>query len=72
MHKSPNVYTGVKPEYNDMQASNVVSSEQTRSGNEMPLNDIYAKLAAADIQATNGQTLDAASSLQTLREKYNV
>ena len=36
------------------------------------LNDVYVKLAAAEVQAVNGQTLDATSLLNVLREKYNV
>ena len=36
------------------------------------LNDVYVKLADAEVQVMNGRTLDATSSLQALREKYNV
>ena len=38
----------------------------------MHLSEVYSKLAAAETQAENGQTLDALSSLQAKREKYGV
>ena len=43
-----------------------------RFNNIIQYNDIYAKLAAAENQVQLGQTLDASSSLQSIRKKYNV
>jgi PHD/YefM family antitoxin component YafN of YafNO toxin-antitoxin module len=38
----------------------------------MLLSDVYARLAAAEAQVSEGRTVDASDSLQAIRRKYNV
>jgi len=53
--------------YGDMVIMSMESYQKT-----MTLSDVYAKLAAAEAQVQNGQTLEACDSLSAIRSKHNV
>ena len=52
--------------------SDMVIMSIERFNNIIQLSDIYSKLSAAENQVALGRTLDAQTSLQSIRKKYNV
>lgn len=53
--------------YGDMVIMSMKAYEE-----KMYMQDVYAKLDAAEEQIAQGKTLDARASLKTIREKYDV
>ncbi len=66
-HSSREPIFVTKNGYGDMVIMSMSAYEE-----KMFIHDVYEKIDAAEDQIKEGKTLDAADSLKSLREKYNV